>query len=198
LIAPENHPRRPGLQDYVRVGVTVSFLRMTAPPEEPAPALPEGVEVVHVRNCTVSFYRYLYNTIGAEYVWWLRRTVGDAQIERLLRDGRVGIWAAYKDGEPAGFYELDSTQWPAVNLSYFGLMPHAIGSGMGYAFLRHAVDAVWRSGARAMTVNTCTADHPRALPTYKRAGFRVMRDINELWEVPKRLGLVIPERLILR
>ena len=28
-----------------------------------------------------------------------------------------------------------------MNLSYFGLMPNAVGKGLGAAFLRHAVDA---------------------------------------------------------
>ena len=46
-----------------------------------------------------------------------------------------------------------------------------------------------------MTVNTCTADHPRALPTYLRAGFRPVREMREEWNVPLRLGLDIPDRL---
>ena len=100
-------------------------------------------------------------------------------------------------GEPAGFYELDSGRWPAVNLGYFGLMPHAIGSGMGYAFLRQAVDFTWRARPQAMTVNTCTADHRRALPGYKRAGFRVVREEFERWDIPVALGLDIPPGLIL-
>jgi GNAT superfamily N-acetyltransferase len=74
-------------------------------------------------------------------------------------------------------------------------MPHAIGHGMGYAFLRHAVDTAWSMGPRMVTVNTCTADHPRALPTYIRAGFRAVRQAREEWNVPARLGLVIPESL---
>jgi GNAT superfamily N-acetyltransferase len=186
------------LEDIVRVGVVVTFLRMTAPPADSAPALPDDTEVVQARRCTVGFYRYLYDTVGQHYVWWLRRTMPDRQLAELLADSRVSINVLYRDGEPAGFYELDSTSWPSVNLSYFGLMPHAVGAGLGYAFLRHAVDAVWGSGARAMTVNTCTADHPRALPTYKRAGFRTLRDIAEIWDVPTRLRLPIAERLILR
>ena len=47
-----------------------------------------------------------------------------------------------------------------------------------------------------MTVNTCTADYPRALPTYLRAGFRTLRQVRELWNVPLRLGMRIPERLL--
>ena len=186
------------MQDVVNVGVTVTFLRMSAPPVEAAPVLPPGAEVVHVKNCSVGFYRYLDNTVGADYVWWLRRTVPDQQLARILSSPAVAIYVLYQDGEPAGFYELDSGRWPSVNLGYFGLMPHAVGTGMGQAFLRHAVDFVWRTRPQAMTVNTCTADHPRALPGYKRAGFRVMREEFERWDIPVSLGLAIPERLILR
>jgi hypothetical protein len=46
-----------------------------------------------------------------------------------------------------------------------------------------------------MTVNTCTADHPRALPTYLRAGFQKVRQVREVWDVPLRLGLRIPDHL---
>ena len=69
------------------------------------------------------------------------------------------------------------------------------GSGLGSLFLRHAVDEAWRNGARGLTVNTCTADSPRALPTYLRAGFRDVRQVRETWNVPVRLGLKIPPGL---
>jgi hypothetical protein len=66
---------------------------------------------------------------------------------------------------------------------------------MGRALLRHAVETAWAGGTRAVTVNTCTADHPRALPNYLAAGFRPVRAVREIWQVPARLGLPIPERL---
>jgi GNAT superfamily N-acetyltransferase len=84
---------------------------------------------------------------------------------------------------------------PVVNLSYFGLMPDATGKGLGVAFLDAAVAAAWGEGAKAVTVNTCTADHPRALPNYLRAGFQKVRVIEEVWDVPTRLGLSIPQHL---
>jgi len=183
------------MEPVARVGVTVTFLRMDRPPADAAPGLPPGQQVVRAGTPSVGFYRYLYDTVGADYVWWLRRTMSDAELTTLLRDPLVSIHVLYSGGEPAGFFELDARGWTDVNLSYFGLMPHAIGSGVGYAFLRQAVDMVWRSGARGMTVNTCTADHPRALPTYLRAGFRSLRQVRELWNVPLRLGMKIPEQL---
>jgi GNAT superfamily N-acetyltransferase len=183
------------MEPTARVAVTVSFLRMDAPPAEAAPALPPGVTVVPVARCSVPFYRYLYDTVGADYLWWLRRTAPDAELARLLAHPLVSIHVAYAEGEPAGFFELDARGKPTVNLSYFGLMPRAIGHGLGAAFLRRAVDEAWSRGARAVTVNTCTADHPRALPAYLRAGFRPVRQVREHWDVPLRLGLRIPDAL---
>jgi GNAT superfamily N-acetyltransferase len=180
------------MESVVRVSVTVTFLRMDRPPTEEALALPSGYEVVRAVKPSVAFYRYLYNTVGADYVWWLRRTLSDRELAELLAEREVSIHTLYHGGEPAGFFELDTRVWPDVNLSYFGLMPHAVGTGIGYRFLRCAIDTAWSMGARGVTVNTCTADHPRALPTYIRAGFRRVREARELWHVPTRLGLRIP------
>jgi GNAT superfamily N-acetyltransferase len=178
-----------------RVGVTVTFLRMDEPPTAPAPGLAPGFQVVRAQAPSVPFYRYLYNTVGADYVWWLRRTTPDNELAALLRDKAIAIYTLYAKGEPAGFFELDARGWPDVNLSYFGLMPNAIGFGTGFAFLRIAVDEAWRLRARGMTVNTCTADHPRALPNYLRAGFHIVRQAREVWSVPNNLNMRIPANL---
>jgi GNAT superfamily N-acetyltransferase len=178
-----------------RVGVTVTFLRMDHPPRDPSPGLAPGFQIVRAQAPSVAFYRYLYNTVGEDYLWWLRRTTPDEELAALLNNKAVAIHVLYAKGEPAGFFELDARFWPDVNLSYFGLMPGAIGQGTGYAFLRAAVDEVWRLRARGMTVNTCTADHPRALPNYLRAGFHVVRQVREAWAVPNQLNMRIPDRL---
>jgi GNAT superfamily N-acetyltransferase len=164
-------------------------------PKQAAPGLAPGFQMVRARAPSVAFYRYLYNTVGADYVWWLRRTAPDEELAALLRDPAVSIHTLYSEGEPAGFYELDARPWPDINLSYFGLMPRSVGSGSGFAFLRSAVDEAWRRGPRGMTVNTCNADHPRALPTYLRAGFHIVRQVREIWNVPNSLGLRIPSSL---
>ena len=183
------------MQPTSRAVVTVTFLRMDQRPADPPRLLPEGYSLATLAACTVPFYRYLYGTVGGPYLWWLRRSLSDATLESLLRDPAVSITVLYRGGEPAGFFELDRRQSPAINLSYFGLMPSATGLGLGTAFLRAAVDAAFAEGARALTVNTCTADHPRALPGYLRAGFRSLRAVREVWDVPTQLGLTIPEHL---
>jgi hypothetical protein len=179
----------------VSVAVEVTFLRMEVPPAIPAQPLPEDVSVTRVRHCSVPFYRYLYDTVGGPWLWWLRRTVPDADLARYLAQPSVILRVLYRGGEPAGFYELEARRDRTVNLSYFGLMPWMIGQGFGRAFLRHAVDAAWDAGAVAVTVNTCTADHPRALPNYLDSGFAPLRQMREVWPIPTRLGLPVPGHL---
>ena len=179
----------------VRVGVTVTFLRMATDPGAIGAALPEDARVERVAAPTVPYYRYLYNTVGADYVWWLRRTMPDAELAGLLRHPGVSIHVLMMGGAPAGFYELDRRGGREINLNYFGLLPHAIGTGVGFRLLCHAVRTAWAEKPRGLTVNTCTADHPRALPGYLRAGFIPYRRSEEVWDVPTRLGLRIPPHL---
>jgi GNAT superfamily N-acetyltransferase len=177
------------------VAVDVTFLRMEARPADPARPLPPGARVEHARRCSVPYYRYLYDTVGEPWLWWMRRTATDAELAALLAMPAISVHVLMQDGEPAGFYELDRRNPHAVNLAYFGLMPWAIGTGVGGAFLRHAVDMAWAAGRPAVTVNTCTADHPRALPAYLSVGFRRLRTVREVWPVPLRLGLKVPALL---
>jgi hypothetical protein len=179
----------------VNVTVDVTFLRMDQAPAEAGPALPPAARVVRVGHCSASFYRYLYDTVGGPWLWWMRRTMGMAELQHAIAPPRVSIHVLYVAGEPVGFYELERRPPESVNLSYFGLVPWAIGKGVGKPFLRHAIDSAWAEGMRYVTVNTCTADHPRALPNYVAAGFAPMRTLREQWPVPLRLGLTIPEHL---
>ena len=178
-----------------RIAVNVTFLRMDRRPDAPAPALPPGTTLVTLGAPTVAFYRYLYAGVGGPYCWWLRRVAPDAEIEALLASPAISIHVLYRDGEPAGFFELDARTGHDVNLAYFGLLPHMIGRGLGEAFLRHAVDAAWMLQPSQLRVNTCTADHPRALPAYLRAGFKPLRTVREVWDIPDALGMSIPAAL---
>ncbi len=173
----------------------VTFLRQEQPPA-PAPIeLPPHTGIVRVHKPTFGFYRYLYDSVGAQYVWWLRRTVPQAQLAALITAPGVSVHVLYQGNEPAGFFELDARAVHTVNLSYFGLLPHALGAGLGTTLLRVAMATAWAHKPRALTVNTCTADHPRALPNYLRAGFTPVRTAREIWDVPDHLGLQMPEHL---
>lgn len=177
-----------------RARVTVTFLAMTREPESYQP-LPEGVRFARVRPCSVLFYRYLYNNVGGDYLWWMRRAESDEKLAVHLAHHAVAINVLCWGEEPVGMAELDFRPPTTVNLSYFGLMKHAIGKGLGVPFLHAALQQAWSHRPRAVTVNTCNADHPRALPTYLKAGFQKQRSLDEIWDVPDRLGIAIPDRV---
>jgi GNAT superfamily N-acetyltransferase len=202
--APDvSQPGKPVHEGVTPIAVDVTFMRMADRPNQPGPALPSGYDIVCAGAPTVGFYRYLYGMVGYEYCWWLRRVASDGDIAAMLADPRIALHVLYHQGEPGGFFELDGRLGVEVNIGYFGLMPHLVGRRVGTAFLRAAIDAAWaqvdvQAGSRPGTgvrVNTCTADHPRALGSYLRAGFKPIRAVREIWNIPDHLGLPIPQHL---
>jgi GNAT superfamily N-acetyltransferase len=158
------------------LSVTVTYLEMTAPPTGAMPPRPsEHVRVHETREPTVAFYRWLYHQVGDPYLWYERKRVRDADLARILADSATRIWVLTVGHVPAGFFELDTRMLPkATNIAYFGLMPEFVGQGLGRFFLECAIRAAWATDAPKVTVNTCTLDHPRALPLYRAAGFTIV------------------------
>ncbi|WP_416899223.1 MAG: GNAT family N-acetyltransferase [Minwuia sp.] len=159
------------------IPVTITYLRMDQQPGRnppPAPAIPHAV--MRAEKPTVHFYRYLYNTVGERWVWTERRYMPDEELGEIVRDPDVEIMVLYVRGVPAGYAELDFRGLPeTADLAYFGMMPDFIGMKLGPWFLHWAVSELWSRTPHAVTVNTCTADHPAALPMYQRMGFSPIR-----------------------
>lgn len=154
------------------IPVTVVFLEMTRPPATKVhPPLNRAVALLRTRHIPLSFYRFLMDRVGRRWQWVNRLRLSDDQLEAILRDPRCEVSVLYLDGAPAGFFELFRPDEDRVDLSYFGLMEQAIGQGLGRWFLATAVEAAWAHGPKVVTVQTCTLDHPAALPLYQRAGF---------------------------
>ena len=117
------------------------------------------------------FYRYLYDTIGADYTWVDRKRLDPEALAAVIQDPLNRLFVLYIDGSPTGMAELDLRKAGTANISYFGLMPEAIGKRLGFFFLYHTCLNAWAEPIHKLTVNTCTLDHPRALPLYQRMGF---------------------------
>ena len=152
--------------------ITVTQLEMTARPvrQPPPPPLARHL-LMRAEPATVSFYRYLYDTVGANWLWTDRREWGDDKLAARLNDERTGVYVLYVDGVPAGFGELFQADGEVTDLAYFGLIPEFIGRRLGPFMLWSLIDLAWARPIRRMTVDTCTLDHPKALAHYQRAGF---------------------------
>ncbi len=152
--------------------MVVTYLEMKQPPRVAAPPVPLGkIAVLRADNITIAFYRYLYNTIGRNWVWYTRRRINDAELSAKIHDPLIDIYVLYVAGEPAGFAELDRRTDKEIELVYFGMMPAFIGRRLGPWFLHWAIDVAWREKPSRVWVHTCNHDHPKAITMYQRAGF---------------------------
>lgn len=155
-----------------RVPMTVTFLEMRSKPPALPPPQPKGkIALLRAENPPVHFYRYLYNTIGEPYLWVDRRKLTDEALAELVQHSQVELYVLYVDGCPAGMAELEFKDAAAGQVAYFGLMPEFVGRKLGFFFLYHVVSIAWSRPISSLLINTCTLDHPRALPLYQRIGF---------------------------
>ena len=155
-----------------RIPMTVTFLEMNAKPVVLSAPQPRGkVALLKCEKPPTHFYLYLYDRIGAEYYWVDRKRLTPEALAKVIHHPQNQIFVLYIEGSPAGIAELDFRKSGVCNISYFGLMPEAIGKRLGFFFLYHTCINAWLQPIQRLTINTCTLDHPRALPLYQRMGF---------------------------
>jgi GNAT superfamily N-acetyltransferase len=169
----------------------ITYLEMLERPvgrRVPAPL--EKLALIRVEACTVSFYRYLYDTVGEPWLWFERRVMDDAALAAHIRQQTIEIFVLYVRGVPAGFFELDVAAPRETKLCYFGLIPDFIGRRLGPYLLQAAIDQAWSRSIDRFWLHTSTFDHPKALSVYQRAGFLVYARRRISFDDPRRRGIL--------
>ena len=170
--------------DRRTLDTVITFLEMSAPPRRPPRPVPmRKIAILRAEQPPLSFYIWLYRTVGAEWNWTDRLALAPDDLLAVIHDPAVEIMVLYVGGVPAGFAELDFRRGDTAELALFGMLPEFIGQGLGGYFLDWVVSALWRPGIERALVDTNTRDHPRALAMYQRAGFEVVRR-EQSWLVP--------------
>jgi GNAT superfamily N-acetyltransferase len=138
-----------GAEGKNQIETLVTYLEMTGPPLRAALPPPRpGIEVRRALRPTIGFYRYLYDAIGAEWTWYERKLLPDAELAATIHEPGVEVNVLWSDGVPAGLAELDFREPPDVELAYFGVLADFIGQGLGRFLLDWAVHHVWRGRPR--------------------------------------------------
>ncbi|GII54867.1 N-acetyltransferase [Planotetraspora thailandica] len=162
--------------------VTTWYLEQTAPADvRPGRAPDSPVDVVRAEHPSPEFGRFLYTAVGGDWQWtdrlpWTWRE----WMDWLSRPG-VEVWVAWLRGTPAGYVELAAQDAGDVEIAYFGLLPYAIGRGLGGHLLATGAQRAWDLAerwpgldkTRRVWVHTCSLDGPAALSNYKARGFRL-------------------------
>ncbi len=114
---------------------TTFYLQMFARTQRVVPPPRDGLSVLHAKKPTISYYGWLYNTVGGEYHWISRTKLPDAELLAIIHDPRVEVHVLMVAGVPAGFAELDRRVDGEIELTQFGLMREFIGQGLGKFFI---------------------------------------------------------------
>jgi GNAT superfamily N-acetyltransferase len=134
---------------------------------------PDGVRIERIEDYPVSLFHFFMPS-GKQFYWRDRLVWTDGQIQEYLK-GPVWTWVLYEKDAPGGYFELKQDDDGSVEIAYFGLMPHAIGRGLGTLLLSRAVEEAWKLKPSRVWLHTCTLDHPAALPNYIKRGFHPFR-----------------------
>ncbi|MEO1251951.1 MAG: GNAT family N-acetyltransferase [Pseudomonadota bacterium] len=158
-----------------RLSVKITFLEQRARPADatPAPAIGK-IAILRAERSPLHFYRYLYRLVGDPWNWVSRRRLDDVDLAEIIHDPEVYILVLYLDGAPAGFAEIDNRLAAFAEIRFFGIAPDAIGRRLGRYFLSQVLHMAWDLQPRKIRLETCTLDHPAALPLYQKLGFEVV------------------------
>jgi ribosomal protein S18 acetylase RimI-like enzyme len=173
----------PPLRADGKLAVTITHLAL-ARADWTRRGQPPDIQVVIAREPapTAAFYLDLYDRVGRPWLWYERRLLGEDKLAALLDRPGHEVHVARHGGALVGYFELYDNE-----IVFFGLTPDYIGRRIGPWLLDRAIERGFARGAETLVLNTNTVDHPRALDTYRKAGFRVVRSEDKLLQDPRAL-----------
>ncbi|SPH22807.1 hypothetical protein ASD8599_03554 [Ascidiaceihabitans donghaensis] len=163
-----------------RLAMVVTHLEMHAKPATTQVCLPDGITLRAVPSPTLDWYRDIYRRVGADWLWFSRLELSDADLAAIIHDPKVRIFTLSVNGQDEALLELDFRHDGACELAFFGLTDTLIGQGVGRGLMAHAIQMAWAEPITLFHVHTCTLDSPQALSFYRRSGFTPMRQQIEI------------------
>jgi GNAT superfamily N-acetyltransferase len=169
-----------------QVGAVVTYLEMTERPKpRPTPASP--LRLARWRDPDPEKYRLLFRRVGGKWLWFSRLAMRDERLREEMGEVHAVIDRA---GVEVGMVELDFRVPGECLIRFLGLVPELAGRGHGAWLFAQTLALAWRPDVARVRVNTCTLDHPAALPSYLKAGFRAVRRAFESFPDPRQAGLL--------
>ena len=168
------------------VAAVVTYLEMTERPELPA-IPPSPLRLERWAAVDPQRYRTLFRAVGQNWLWFSRLAMDDATLMATIAD----VWVVLGEaGEEAGLLELDFRSGRECLIRFLGLVPELAGRGHGRWLFANALALAWPPGVERVRVHTCTLDHPAALPSYLRSGFKAYGRAFESFPDPRLSGLL--------
>ena len=170
----------------IHVGAVVTFLEMKERPK-PRPMPDSPLRLVRWGSIDADKYRILFRRVGGRWLWYSRLAMDDATLLANVAEVHAVLDPR---GVEVGMIELDFRRRGECLIRFLGLVPELAGKGHGGWLFAQTLALAWRKGVERVHVNTCTLDHPAALPSYLRAGFIAHARAFEHFPDPRLTGLL--------
>ena len=168
------------------LGAVVTYLEMTERPR-PRPMPDSALRLVKWHEPDPAKYRILFERVGGRWLWYSRLAMDDAALGASIAEVHAVIG---RGGVEVGMIELDFRAGDECLIRFLGLVPELAGQGHGKWLFAQTLALAWRPGIGRVHVNTCTLDHPAALPSYLQAGFTAYKRAFESFPDPRLTGLL--------
>jgi len=171
-----------------KIASVVTYLEMRTPPPEVAARSGPRFDIRQVRQPALDWYRGLFRKIGEPWLWFSRLRMPNEELQAILHDPAVDVFALSCGGEDQGLLEFDRRHMPDIELTFFGVSFEMIGKGAGRALLAYALPVEWEYKPQRIWVHTCTSDHASALAFYRKCGFIPYKRAIEIADDPRLTG----------
>lgn len=172
-----------------KIAAIVTSLEMFAKPAERLdPPGTEAFTLEPIDGRETERYLALYRLLGERWMWFSRLVKPQAELEAILTDPAVAIYAARYEGRDVGLLELDFREAGEGELAFFGLDEPVLGKGAGRWLMNRALALAWAQPISRFWVHTCTIDHQGAVEFYQRSGFKVFKRGIEVDDDPRLAG----------
>ncbi len=178
-----------------QIANVVTCLEMRTPPTPRAPRPGDARFALVPWQADIAGFRDLFRRVGTDWLWYSRLIMAETKLQAILDSGDVDLYRLMDGDQVVGLLELDFREEGQCELSFFGVVPEAIGTGAGRYLIERAIHLAWnRDAGKApigrLWVHTCTFDHPKALGFYQKAGFKPYAFMVEVQEDPRLTGVL--------
>ena len=103
----------------------------------------------------------------------MRIDLAPAEWEKILGAPGAHLYVLRLNGSAAGLCEFAGVDYADIELTYFGLIPEVKGMRLGPYLLDYALRQIWLHAPSRVWLHTHSEGDPKAIATYKRAGFEI-------------------------
>ena len=185
-IAPDGYSDVPA----GKLAAVVTCLEMRLRPAVRPDPVDAGRNLRRLEHPETAWYRELYRRVGADWLWYSRLRMPNAELAAILTHPLVEVYALTSEGRDEGLLELDFRVPGECELAFFGVTAVVQGTGAGRWLMNRAIERAWSRKIDRFWVHTCTLDHPAALAFYLRSGFHAYARRIEVADDPRLIGIL--------